>query len=110
MCFGVIEVDFKESKPREDAITFRREDRFAPAIERTMRSYYQSLSEKDRRRYAGVEAAKLPHGGINYIAEVVGSDSRTVSKGIDELAVLESEGDPLEGREREEGAGRPKKR
>jgi hypothetical protein len=37
------------------------------AIERQMANCYGSLSEKDRRRYAAVEAAKLGHGGIAYI-------------------------------------------
>lgn len=97
-------------KLMEDAIAFHKEDKFEPTIERKMRSYYESLSEKDRRRYAGVEALKLPHGGINYIAEVLGCNSETVSKGIEEITVLEQEGEPLPGRERPEGAGRPKKR
>ena len=43
---------------------------YDPAIERQLRQYYQSLSEKDRRRCAAVEAIKLGHGGIRYIAQV----------------------------------------
>lgn len=35
--------------------------------EQEMTSLYDSLSEKDRRRYAAVEAKKLGHGGIKYI-------------------------------------------
>ena len=34
------------------------------AVERHMRALYGSLSEKDRRRYAAVEAEKLGHGGV----------------------------------------------
>ena len=37
-------------------------------IEQTMRAFYRSLRENDRRRYAAVEAAKLGHGGIEYIS------------------------------------------
>ena len=36
-------------------------------IEVQMQNYYQSLSEKDRRRYAGIEAVKLGYGGQVYI-------------------------------------------
>jgi hypothetical protein len=32
---------------------------YRPAIEQLLRQYYQSLSEKDRRRFAALEAIKL---------------------------------------------------
>ncbi len=35
-------------------------------IEQTMKEFFNSLSEKDRRRYAAVEAHKLGHAVINY--------------------------------------------
>jgi hypothetical protein len=50
-----------------------------------MRDFYRSLNEKDRRRYAGLEAEKLGHGGISYISEILGCDRKTVSRGIEEL-------------------------
>ena len=53
--------------------------------EQWMRDFYRSLNEKDRRRYAGLEANKLGHGGISYISEILGCDRKTVSKGIEEL-------------------------
>ncbi len=56
--------------------------------EATMRSFYESLNEKDRRRYAGLEALKIGHGGRNYIAEVLGCSRRTVSKGASEVVKL----------------------
>ena len=37
-------------------------------IEIKMRRMFDSLSEKDRRRYAGIEAEKLGHGGVGYIS------------------------------------------
>ena len=37
---------------------------YSDAIERDMKRFYASLSEKDRRVYAAVEVAKLGHGGI----------------------------------------------
>lgn len=55
------------------------------AIEDQMRSFYQSLSEKDRRRYAAIEAAKLGRGGISYIARVLQCDRHTLRQGFEEL-------------------------
>lgn len=55
------------------------------AIEDQMRSFYQSLSEKDRRRYAAIEAAKLGRGGISYIARVLQCDRHTIRQGLEEL-------------------------
>lgn len=46
---------------------------------------YQSLSEKDRRRYAAIEAVKLGHGGITYICSIFSCDDKTVRKGLVEL-------------------------
>jgi hypothetical protein len=53
--------------------------------ERDMSNLYNSLSEKDRRRYAAVEAIKLGHGGIKYICSLFGCDDKTVRKGMLEL-------------------------
>jgi len=50
-----------------------------------MRDYFESLNEKDRRRYAGLEASKLGHGGVSYISEILGCDRKTVRKGLDEI-------------------------
>lgn len=55
------------------------------AIADQMRSFYQSLSEKDRRRYAAIEAAKLGRGGISYIARVLQCDRHTIRQGFEEL-------------------------
>ena len=46
--------------------------RYDENVERHMKLFYDSLSEKDRRRYAALEAEKLGHGGIEYVAGVVG--------------------------------------
>jgi hypothetical protein len=58
---------------------------YSEETERRMRDFYRSLNERDRRRYAGLEANKLGHGGISYISEVLGCDRKTVSQGIDEI-------------------------
>jgi len=61
---------------------------YSPEIEATMRDFYQSLSEKDRRRYAAVEAKKLGYGGISYICHVLQCNDRTIARGMNELEKL----------------------
>lgn len=53
--------------------------------EKKMISFYNSLSEKDRRRYAAVEADKYGHGGITYVSAIFCCDEKTIRKGLDEL-------------------------
>ena len=36
---------------------------YTDEVVKLMRKFYASLSEKDRRRYAAIEAKKLGHGG-----------------------------------------------
>jgi hypothetical protein len=71
-------------------------------VERTMRRFFESLSEKDRRRYAAVEATKLGHGGIEYVSGVLGCDPKTVRRGLEELQSTE---DPAGDRVRKKGVG-----
>ena len=54
-------------------------------VERMMKRLYSSPSEAARRRYAAVEAAKLGHGGIEYVAQVLGCDPKTIRQGQTEL-------------------------
>ena len=61
---------------------------YTPESELVMRRYYLSLNERDRRRYAGVEALKIGHGGQNYIAKILGCSKRTVRKGAAEVSEL----------------------
>ena len=79
-------------------------DTYTPEIEEKMRNFYNSLNEKNRRRYAGIEALKLGHGGQSYIARVLGCSRRMVSKGAQEVSGL-SRGE-VNKRIREPGAGR----
>ena len=58
---------------------------YSQAIEQAMKDYFDTLSEKDQRRYAGVEALKLGHGGIKYVAELFGMRRQTVRKGMKEV-------------------------
>src|SRR2546425_541832 len=69
-------------------MAFSFQKHYAPEIEQLLRQYYQSLSEKDRRRFAAVEALTLGHGGITYIANVLGCDPQTIHEGIRELKQL----------------------
>ncbi|MCP4409706.1 MAG: ISAzo13 family transposase, partial [Gammaproteobacteria bacterium] len=69
-----------------------------------MRAFYTSLSEKDKRRYAALEARKLPYGGISYLCGVLGCDAKTIGPGLAELDELE--GASPEDRIRKPGAGR----
>jgi hypothetical protein len=55
-------------------------------IEAQMQRYYQSLSEKDRRRYAAIEAVKLGYGGQVYIRGLFGCHHATLALGLAELA------------------------
>jgi hypothetical protein len=58
---------------------------YSPRIEAQMRNFYHSLSEKDRRRYAAIEASKLGYGGITYVCSVFQCDEGTVRRGIQEF-------------------------
>ena len=58
---------------------------YSEEVERQMSRLYDSLSERDRRWYAAVEAAKLGHGGIEYISRVLGCDPGTIRHGIAEM-------------------------
>ena len=58
---------------------------FTPAVERLMQRLYRSLRENDRRRYAALEATKLGHGGVEYIATLLGCDPSTIRQGVAEL-------------------------
>lgn len=64
--------------------------------------FFSLLDEKERRLYAGLEAAKLGHGGDRKIAELLGLECHTVAKGRRELF-----GGTVErGRARRTGGGR----
>lgn len=61
---------------------------YSPELEDSMRCFYNSLNEKERRLYAGIEALKFGHGGRAYIAGVLGCSRNTVSKGAYEVSGL----------------------
>lgn len=65
-------------------------------IEQSMKRFFNSLSEKDRRRYAAIEAQKLGHAGITYIAKLLGCSRSTIHAGLNELDVLPEKKQHLE--------------
>lgn len=77
---------------------------YSEKVERHMLNFYRSLSEKDRRRYAAVEAEKLGHGGITYIANLFTCDLETIAAGHSDVQQLPE--DQAAGRVRKKG--RPK--
>lgn len=74
---------------------------YSRIVERHMVEFYKSLSEKDRRRYAAVEAEKLGHGGVLYVARLFGCDENTVRQGVEDVGELPA--DEAAGRVRKKG-------
>lgn len=68
-----------------------------------MHAFFETLSEKDKRRYAAVEAKKLGHGGQLYMAKVLGCSARTIQRGQNEL---KANVELSKGRIRHPGGGR----
>jgi len=59
--------------------------RYTEEIEVWMKKLFDTLSEKDQRRYAAVEAKKLGNGGQQYICKILGCDPKTIRRGAEEL-------------------------
>jgi hypothetical protein len=74
---------------------------YSAAVERHMANFYRSLSEKDRRRYAAVEAEKLGHGGVLYLAALFQCDPDTIRHGAEDVEQLPT--DAAEHRVRKKG-------
>lgn len=76
------------------------------AAERRSQAYFATLSEKDQRRFAALEAQRLGHGGIIYIAKLLRVSRSTIERGIGEIEQFPV--DPAAGRVRRPGGGRKK--
>lgn len=76
-------------------------DAYEKEVEIQMVNFYRSLSEKDRRRYAAIEAGKLGHGGVAYISRLFGCDPDTIRQGSVDLRQLPE--DAAQGRVRKKG-------
>jgi hypothetical protein len=58
---------------------------YTPSIEKNMKMFYDSLSEKDKRHYVALEATKLGYGGITYLSHLFGCARSTIQSGMDEF-------------------------
>ncbi len=88
-------------------MAFQFDNRFDAATERNMQDFFATLSEKDQRRFAALEARQLGYGGVKYVTGVLGCSRRTIERGLAELDDLAN--DPAAGRVRRPGAGRKKR-
>ena len=59
--------------------------RYNADIGAQMQKLYNSLNEKDKRRYAASEALKPGYGGKKYICDLFGCDLKTLNRGISDL-------------------------
>ncbi len=75
---------------------------YSEETEAKMLSFYNSLSEKDRRRYAAIETIKLGYGGDSYIGRILQCHAKTITRGQHELANTLSKETSI----RKKGAGR----
>lgn len=76
---------------------------YSSKVEQQMQRFYGSLNERDRRRYAAIEAVKLGWGGMSYIQQLLHCDYYTLQLGMSEL----SDDNPLnQDRIRGKGGGR----
>lgn len=79
-------------------------EKYSSEVEKVMLNYYNSLQERDKRRYAAIEALKLGFGGKQYIYRLFQMSPNTLSRGISEL--LSDEGRIAFSRQRKVGGGR----
>ena len=73
-------------------------------IESQMMAFFNTLSEKDKRRYAAIEVLKLPYGGRSYIRDLLNCSFPTIDIGIIEELKNNRLSDP--NRVRKPGGGR----
>ena len=79
--------------------------KYSEEIEKHMKAFFGTLNEKDRRRYAAIEAMKLGHGGQAYISNVLGCHFQIVMAGINDIT---NGTETPEERIRKPGGGRKK--
>jgi len=82
---------------------------YTEKTKRLMQLHFSRLSEKDRRRYAAMEALRFGSGGTTDISKVLGSDRNTIMKGKKALLDLAGYQQIPPGCCRRPGGGRKKK-
>lgn len=78
-------------------------NKYTPEIEAQMLTFFNTLSEKDKRHFAALESRKLGHGGQVYIAEILKTSVTTIQRGLKEI---DSQNLPPKDRTRRVGGGR----
>lgn len=89
-------------------MTFEFRNQLAPELEVCMQNLYETLSEKERRRFVAFQSQQLGYGSMVYLSNVLGCSRRTIERGVEELKQLPNE--PAPGRVRRAGGGRKKDR
>ena len=86
---------------------FKKEYYEADFLEKQL-NYYRSLPEKQRRHFLAMEYQRLGSQSKRYLSRVFGCHWLTITKGLQELAENNYEGDYT--RQRAVGGGRKKKK
>jgi len=60
-------------------------DFYSKEISEKVIKFHSVIREADKRRFAGLEAIKIGHGGKTYIHNLLGCDYKTINKGIEDL-------------------------
>jgi hypothetical protein len=81
-------------------------NKYPAIVEVTMQTYYESLSERNRRQYAAIEAIKFDWGGRTYIGQLLNLSQKTLRKGIEEVQNPPAPMDWDPKRQRKPGGGR----
>ena len=82
---------------------------YAEEIKIKTKQFFSTLDESSQRRFVGLEASKLGHGGKTYIHNLLGCDFKTIKKGEAELSVTEGLEALKSERIRKKGGGRKSK-
>ena len=77
--------------------------------ESKMQTYFQGLTQKDKRHYSAVEAMKLGWGGKTYISKLLGISQFCIRRGEQELSDEQLLAEIPAGKQRRPGGGRKKK-
>lgn len=78
-------------------------------VAKNMQQFCLTLSEKERRQYAAIEATKFGYGGVSYISGLLGISRDTINEGKKEMENMALSEQLPYGRQRAVGAGRKKK-
>ena len=73
----------RDQKRKMDQTVFP--GKYSQEVEDQMKRFYENISEKEKRRYAALEASKLGHGGQRYICTLLGCSPTTLRVGREEI-------------------------